>query len=170
MKHFQTNNPLLYKSAEEKKDLEKSMRKYVSFEKHDEVERKAAAMFGGAAVEVADLDDSFESGDSTASQSDAVDEECQGLFFSVEEIELMSDADKVIYMGKLQQDYQVIQAKLDEVIERVKNARQEAKQSIQGGQDTLAMYADYFARMNKLESKTLKNLGCEPNHCGMGHW
>jgi hypothetical protein len=130
MNHFQTNNPLLYKSPEEKKDIQKSLRKYISFDKKEEVDRKAATMFGEAQIEVANLDDSFESGNSTASQSDSVDEECHGLFFSVEEIELMSDADKVIYMNKLQQDYQVIQEKLDEVIERVKNARKEAKQSI----------------------------------------
>jgi len=92
---------MLWKSPEEKKEIENKMRKYISFDKQDTIANKASTMFGETEVQVLDLDNSFESGDSTASQSDSVDEECQGLFFSEEEIKIMSDADKLTYMNKL---------------------------------------------------------------------
>jgi len=40
--------------------------------------------------------------------------------------------------------------------------------AIQSGEETLKMYAEYNSRMSKLVGKTLTNLGCEEDHCGMG--
>merc|ERR1712242_318188 len=167
MKHSQLCHPSLFKSPEEVKKLEQAMKKYVSFDKQDDINRKAAEMFGEE-CEQAELDNSFESGNSTDAQSEHVDEECQSLFFSAEELDMMNDADKEIYMTKLQHDFQVIKIRLDEVIEKVKQARKEAKESIKGGQDTLAAYQDYFKRYNKVLDKALGNMGCYEDHCRMG--
>lgn len=97
-------------------------------------------MFGNAEILLDNLDNSFESGDSTASQSDSIDEDIKDLFFSLEEIQLMSDEDKITYMNKLQLDWQEISDKIDEVLEKIKDARKEAKIAIEKGNETMKLY------------------------------
>ena len=151
LEHLHTNHPLLYKTPQEARKMEHTLRKYFNCEKKNSTDKKAAAMFGEA-TKTAD-----NSADSTASASD---EECTDLYFSEEEILLMSDQDKLIYMTKLQHDFVIINKKLTEVIEKVKKARKEATAAIEGGNETLKMYADYHKRMNKLVGNVTENLGC----------
>mgnify|MGYP001013601577 CR=1 FL=1 len=57
-KHFQTIDPFLWKSAEEKVEIENVMSKYTNINKKIESENKRAAIFESK-VSVEDLDESF---------------------------------------------------------------------------------------------------------------
>ena len=52
----------------------------------------------------------------------------------------MSDEDKITYMNKLQLDWQEISDKIDEVLEKIKVARKEAKIAIEKGNETMKLY------------------------------
>ena len=75
--HLHTTHPLLYKSEEEKKRIEATLRKYITLEKQDKKSEKEATMFG----QESKLDTSC---DSTASSDN--EESSQGVYFSEEEI------------------------------------------------------------------------------------
>ena len=109
------------------------------------------------------------SDESTASSDN--EDQFQSLYFTVEEIESLSDSEKFIYMNKLQHDSKIVYDRLTEVIEKVKRVRGECIEAIEGGQETLDMYADYNFRMEKVNGKAMDNLGCkkeDQSFCGMG--
>ena len=99
-KHFQTNDPFLWKSAEEKVEIEKVMKKYANIDKKIESENKRAAVFESK-ISVEDLDGSCSSTSTYCSSSEFLESDHKDLFFTVEEIEQLSQADKFIYMNKL---------------------------------------------------------------------
>lgn len=61
----------------------------------------------------------------------------------MEEIALLSDADKKVYLDKLEGDFKVIQEKIEEVTEKTRIAREEAQESIRRGEETLANFRKY---------------------------
>ena len=116
-KHFQTIDPFLWKSDEEKIEIEIVMRKYANLQKMEESESKRSAVFE---ANVEDLDSiSSASCYTAASSSEFLDSGCNELFFSVEEIDQLSDADKYIYMNKLQNDYSDLESKIADAIQKV---------------------------------------------------
>ena len=162
-----TLHPLLHKTPQEKRKIESTLKKYFKVDaKQTEQDKKLAAMFGKKQniTKVTAVSD-----DSTASSDN--EDLYQSLYFTVEEIEVMNDSDKLIYMNKLSHDSKIISDKLTEVIDIVKKARKECTAAIEGGNETLKMYADYQARMEKLVGKAMGNLGChkeQESFCGMG--
>ena len=114
--HLHTTHPLLYKTDQEKKRIEATLRKYITLEKQDKRSHTEAAMFGMASK----LDTSC---DSTASSEDNEESNQGGVYFSEEEIQLLSDSDKLIYMNKLLHESLMIDGYMTEVIAKVKDAR-----------------------------------------------
>ena len=151
--HLHTTHPLLYKTEQEKKRIEATLRKYITLEKQDKRSEKEAAMFGEAASK---LDTSC---DSTAS-SDDNEESNKGVYFSEEEIQLLSDSDKLIYMNKLLHESLMIDGYMTEVISKVKDARRQINLAIDSIADTLKMYEDYFERQMNLLMNVTVNMGC----------
>ena len=72
---------------------------------------------------------------------------------------MLGNADKLTYMEKLQGDYKIIQEKIEETIENVIVARNEAKESIAKGEETLANFRQYQKRVDNLVNKMCINMG-----------
>ena len=72
------------------------MMKYANIEKMEATEAKRSSIFE---TNVEDLD--VASCYTAASSSEFLESDCQELFFTVEEIDQLADADKYIYMNKL---------------------------------------------------------------------
>ena len=108
-------------------------------------------------------------GDSTAASSESEnDDQLQRLFFSLEEIEMMENDDKIIYMNKLLVDHQIIQDYITQVIEKVKQARVDIKESIARGEETIAAAKDYLESYDNLFVNLLGKMA-DPNDEPVGN-
>lgn len=130
------------------------MSKYTNNEKKMEFEAKKAAVFE---ANIEDMD--AVSASTSVSSSEFLDSECKELFFTVEEIDQLSEADKYIYMNKLQNDYDDLKDKIDNAIAQVDTSIADCQDSIARGEETLAAFKDYQDRMTGLGKDLTKNMG-----------
>lgn len=142
----------MFKSGKELEKVKRIIAKYGNKKKQEEYAAQEKAVFGEAQI--------MESNDeTTCSSSEENDEESQELVFTLEEIKMLDHADKLAYMEKLQGDYKIIQEKIEETIENVIVARNEAKESIAKGEETLANFRQYQKRVDNMVNKMCINMG-----------
>ena len=146
-----TTHPLLYKTDQEKERIEATLRKYINLEKQDK--EKEAVMF---AAQDSKLDTSC---DSTAS-SEEEETVRDGVYFTEEEIQLLTDGEKLIYMNKLLHESLMIDGYMSEVIDKVKTARAQINQLVDEIAETLRQYESYFQRSLNLLMNVTVNMGC----------
>jgi hypothetical protein len=145
----------MFKSGKELEKVKRIIAKYGNKKLQEEATAQEKAIFG--TTETISLEESND--DTTCSSSDENEEEAQELLFTLEEIQMLSDADKATYLNKLTGDFKIIQEKWVEVLEKVEVARAEAKEAIKRGEETLANFKSYQNRFDNLMTGMVKNLG-----------
>jgi uncharacterized protein YlzI (FlbEa/FlbD family) len=130
-------NPTLFKSGKDLEKVQKILLKYGNKKEIEEYAAQEKAVFGTDKISE-DLND-----ETTCSSSEDNEEESAELLFTLEEIQMLSDADKITYLNKLEGDFKIIQEKIEEVVEKVVVARKQAREAIARGEETLARFKQY---------------------------
>jgi hypothetical protein len=99
-------NPTLFKSGKDLEKVQKILLKYGNKKEIEEYAAQEKAVFGTDKISE-DLND-----ETTCSSSEDNEEESAELLFNLEEIQMLSDADKITYLNKLEGDFKIIQEKI----------------------------------------------------------